>query len=187
MGRIESRRRFGGEWVVVVVVWVVGFRGEFVFRVVRVRVRVGRVELTGAGDGEGDADADGVDWRDLEAERVMRWGVVGVGFIVFVLVLVSDGFLRFAWLSVSSFVVDVDVDIDADLRLRLPVACSESTGALSFGFTFDTWKYWFSLPLNEVVLLTGTSSDCAVASTSLWIVFCGRVIIIQCYSDWIVW
>lgn len=107
-----------------------------------------------AGDGDGDDDA--------ERERVIRWGrlrtVVEMAF-----------FLRLEFESLS--LLDWPLDSDSDFRLD-DVSCIEELEIF-----LDVWKYWFSLPLKLVFLLTGTSSESSVAKVvSTWISSLIRVV-----------
>ena len=102
-----------------------------------------------AGDGDGEAKEAGDD--DAERERVIRWGrlrtVVEMAF-----------FLRLEFESLS--LLDWPLDSDSDFRLD-DVSCIEELEIF-----LDVWKYWFSLPLKLVFLLTGTSSESSVAGIS---------------------
>ena len=105
-----------------------------------------------AGEGDGEAKEAGDD--DAERERVIRWGrlrtAVEMAF-----------FLRLVFESLS--LLDWSLDSDSDFRLK-SVSCIEGLGIF-----LDVWKYWFSLPLKLVFLLTGTSSASSVArAVSTW-------------------
>lgn len=113
-----------------------------------------------AGDGDGEAKEAGDD--DAERERVIRWGrlrtVVEMAF-----------FLRLEFESLS--LLDWPLDSDSDFRLD-DVSCIEELEIF-----LDVWKYWFSLPLKLVFLLTGTSSESSVAKVvSTWISSLIRVV-----------
>lgn len=113
-----------------------------------------------AGDGNGEAKEAGDD--GAERERVIRWGrlrtVVEMAF-----------FLRLEFESLS--LLDWSLDSDSDFRLD-DVSCIEELEIF-----LDVWKYWFSLPLKLVFLLTGTSSESSVAKVvSTWISSLIRVV-----------
>lgn len=107
-----------------------------------------------AGDGDGDDDA--------ERERVIRWGRLRT-------VVEMALFLRLEFESLS--LLDWPLDSDSDFRLD-DVSCIEELEIF-----LDVWKYWFSLPLKLVFLLTGTSSESSVAKVvSTWISSLIRVV-----------
>ena len=113
-----------------------------------------------AGDGNGEAKEAGDD--GAERERVIRWGrlrtVVEMAF-----------FLRLEFEPLS--LLDWPLDSDSDFRLD-DVSCIEELEIF-----LDVWKYWFSLPLKLVFLLTGTSSESSVAKVvSTWISSLIRVV-----------
>lgn len=112
------------------------------------------VEIRETGDGDGVIEAD--------RERVIRAGRVSLREV-----LVVTAFLRFgpgsrplprtksfsgSW--DSGFRLESSEEVSGVVEMVLLFPELELLLAATF---FDVWKYWFNLPLNVVILFTGTS------------------------------
>lgn len=112
------------------------------------------VETSETGDGDGVIEAD--------RERVIRAGRVSLREV-----LVVTAFLRFgpgsgplprtksfsdSW--DSGFRLESSEEVSGVVEMVLLFPELELLLAATF---FDVWKYWFNLPLNVVILFTGTS------------------------------